>query len=275
MEDSYAEDELIRMNLNRNDPYDETENEPQDDEEDAVDEFQAPDRSLYQRNRNDGDYPTEYGEDDRIEEDHHEDGNTNEDVKILQTVWINELNAPELLPYQEELISDMLEQMSNQQEFLDAMTTDVENKTEESSFTIHFYQMEVDRIKYMIASYLRTRLFKIEQFPLFCNQDLDMRSKCSPQELEFLRKYVDLAEEHVSDIALNHMPEMLRQLDAPEMVTSPDLDHFVFCQNLEDLGQLNIDSKGLESIQMDQHDRHVLRYRVIQPFLAQDQVKLI
>ena len=55
----------------------------------------------------------------------------------------------------------MLEQIRNQQEYIDAINDDREALTEQKSLVNKLYQMEIDRLRYMVSSYLRTRLRKV------------------------------------------------------------------------------------------------------------------
>lgn len=55
----------------------------------------------------------------------------------------------------------MLEQMRNQQEYIDLINGDREELTEQKSLVNKLYQMEIDRLRYMVSSYLRTRLRKV------------------------------------------------------------------------------------------------------------------
>ncbi|ETV94897.1 hypothetical protein, variant 1 [Aphanomyces invadans] len=143
--------------------------------------------------------------------------NLNEDVALLRDAWVNELNAPELLSFQTDLISDMVEQVQNQQSYVDDMSADVATLTEERSFTNKLYQMEIDRIKYMLASYLRIRLRKIEQHTMHVlNESLD---KMSRGEIDYAHSFKDLYESHCRDLLLSRLPNEHQQLDEPHMST--------------------------------------------------------
>ncbi|ETV80019.1 hypothetical protein, variant 1 [Aphanomyces astaci] len=199
--------------------------------------------------------------------------NLNEDVALLRDAWANELNAPELLTFQTDLISDMVEQVQNQQSYVDEMSADVATLTEERSFTNKLYQMEIDRIKYMLASYLRLRLMKIERHTrhvLHASMD-----KLSPGEVDYAHSYKDLYESHCRDLLLSKLPPDHQQLDEPHMIDHPDLDTFVFCQSNQDIGNVQIDDRGSEHVNARKDDRHVLRYRVVSSLVEEGKVKLL
>jgi GINS complex subunit 4 len=59
------------------------------------------------------------------------------------------------------MVAEMLEQIRNQQDFVDSVFEERAQLTEEKSFVNKLYQMEIDRLRYMVSSYLRTRLRKV------------------------------------------------------------------------------------------------------------------
>lgn len=80
----------------------------------------------------------------------------------------------------------MVFQIENQQEMIDEPRDDPEK-----AFIAVLYQMEIERVKYTLTRYLRTRLRKIEKSVLFIAQSDDMKRRLSPQELDFLKKYIN------------------------------------------------------------------------------------
>ncbi|CAK4674431.1 hypothetical protein LEN26_000184 [Aphanomyces euteiches] len=199
--------------------------------------------------------------------------NLNEDVDSLRVAWMNELNSPELLSFQTDLISDMVEQVQNQQSYVDEIAADTAAMTEERSFANKLYQMEIDRIKYMLASYLRIRLMKIEQHTIhILNESQD---KLSQGEVEYAQQYHALYVSHCNDLILSKFPEDQQKLDEDHMVDAPDLDAFVFCQSTEDIGNVQIDDRGAEHVNARKDDRHVLRYCVIRSLVEQGKMKLL
>ncbi|OQR87755.1 hypothetical protein ACHHYP_08099 [Achlya hypogyna] len=199
--------------------------------------------------------------------------NLNEDVDHLRVAWVNELNSPEILDFKGELLEDMFEQVQNQQAFVDEIARDQAKMTEERAFANKLYQMEIDRIKYMIASYLRIRLAKIEKHTRHVLAVLV--SRLSQAEVDYATKYLEMLESHFNDLALSKFPLEQRKLDAPDMIDTPDLDLFVFCQSQEDIGQVQCDDRGAEHINVRKGDRHVLRYRAVQSFVNDGTMALL
>ncbi|CAI5740776.1 unnamed protein product [Hyaloperonospora brassicae] len=200
--------------------------------------------------------------------------NLNEDVARMRTLWVNELHAPEILQYSDEMVSEMLEQIRNQQEYIDAINADREALTEQKSLVNKLYQMEIDRLRYMVSSYLRTRLRKIEKFALLILDDAGLTQRLSVQERDFAQRFVMLYESHVNDLALSKMDEESRSLSAEGMVLQPALDGFVFCQG-KDAGGVQCDDRGASFVQVTSSDRYVLRYRSVQTHVESGAIELL
>lgn len=108
--------------------------------------------------------------------------------------------------------------------------------------------MEIDRLRYMVASYLRTRLRKvrficqlgraqapsskrlsltnvdvfihqIEKFALHLLGDAVLMQRLSQKELSFAKQYVVLFETHVNDLALGKFAEEHRSITTEGMGT--------------------------------------------------------
>ena len=76
-------------------------------------------------------------------------------IQKLQTAWINEHFAPEVLEPQVEVIDCLLEQIKVTEENLEQL--------DKGHFGIAIHKMEIARVRFMIASYLRLRLQKIQR----------------------------------------------------------------------------------------------------------------
>ncbi|ORE21715.1 Sld5-domain-containing protein [Rhizopus microsporus] len=83
-----------------------------------------------------------------------------EQVKELIVVWMNERNSPEMLPYRNDLVDSLTKAVEHQSEkIFEQMEI---NTDTESRFIQMIQQTEIERIKYLLRSYLRTRLFKVK-----------------------------------------------------------------------------------------------------------------
>lgn len=72
------------------------------------------------------------------------------------------------------------------------------------------HNMEIERIRYTINSYLRARLHKIENFSkFFLTADQKRpadKKRLSPSEREFAENYVKLMENHFKQLVFRHIP---------------------------------------------------------------------
>ena len=75
----------------------------------------------------------------------------------------NERMAPELLPFQFSLVEKILRQVSAREQSLEQKRlVDADDR-----FNVNIYKMELDRVKFVVKSYLRTRLAKIERHHIY------------------------------------------------------------------------------------------------------------
>lgn len=107
-------------------------------------------------------------------------------LKSLEEAWLNEKFSPEILPHQSDLVDCMLQQIHQMEENI--------SKLEKGDFRITIHHMELDRIRYVITSYLRTRLEKIEKFTASILNDESKRSTdeqyLSDGEFKFAQDYI-------------------------------------------------------------------------------------
>ena len=82
----------------------------------------------------------------------------NPEIESLIRAWCNEKASPDLLPYQGDLVDLFLSNVKAQQEHLAGEKRDV--------FEAGLYQLDIDRVKFVLASYLRARLAKVQRWYL-------------------------------------------------------------------------------------------------------------
>lgn len=108
-------------------------------------------------------------------------------IQILEEAWVNEKFAPEILPHKAEVVDCLLGQISVMEENLQNLSC--------TDFRKSIYQMEVERLRFLISSYLRTRLEKIEIYVtniLQEEQHRDQRGEelyLSEKELQFAKEF--------------------------------------------------------------------------------------
>ena len=92
-----------------------------------------------------------------------EELSTREVLQRLHDAWINEKFAPELLENQIEVVDCLLGQIAHIEERIAAEK--LQNRSNpKNKFAASVYKMEIGRIRFVISSYLRVRLDKIQRF---------------------------------------------------------------------------------------------------------------
>eukprot|EP01126_Amoeba_proteus_P012713 TRINITY_DN15254_c0_g1_i1.p1 TRINITY_DN15254_c0_g1~~TRINITY_DN15254_c0_g1_i1.p1 ORF type:complete len:128 (-),score=28.01 TRINITY_DN15254_c0_g1_i1:33-416(-) len=112
-----------------------------------------------------------------------------DDINRMKKAWLNEQFCPELLPYQEELVKDLMEQAEVQGQTIEKM----KGQGVSSSFVVELLKMELIRVRYIISRYHLVRLHKIQKYHAYILVRIEQK-KISPKilsqtELDFLKNY--------------------------------------------------------------------------------------
>lgn len=149
--------------------------------------------------------------------------------KIL-TAWRNEKLAPELLPHISDMITLMLGQVAHMEQNLTTLSP--------NDFLYVVHKLELERIKFLLASYLRCRLEKIEKYATYILSEEAQRpeseKRLSKEELKFAKEYRDLMENHFYQVAVRHMPSNLQQNDEQQRMVKPILNGLVLVKVIGD-----------------------------------------
>ncbi|KAL0979414.1 hypothetical protein UPYG_G00184770 [Umbra pygmaea] len=143
----------------------------------------------------------------------------------LEEAWLNEKFSPELLENKSEIVECVLEQLTHMDDNL--------QRVRKGDVKASVHRMEIDRIRYVLSSYLRSRLKKIEKFFPHVLEKEKLRlegdpSFLSPEEFAFAKEYLANTETYLKSVALKHMPPNLQTVDMLKAVPQPCLDSFVF-----------------------------------------------
>ncbi|GBP06272.1 DNA replication complex GINS protein SLD5 [Eumeta japonica] len=102
---------------------------------------------------------------------------------------------------------------------------------DKNDFRYVIHKMELERIRYIMAGYLRCRLQKIETFSKYILDEESKRKqdekRLSPEEIKFAQEYIECTEEYFHQVALQYMPNMQRS-DTDQRVVRPNLMSHVF-----------------------------------------------
>lgn len=140
-------------------------------------------------------------------------------IHQLTHAWLNERGAPELLPWPGALVDTVLDQLQQQQAILDSLMSDAAT-SEEEHFRLNLVQLDVDRCRWLLRSFLRTRLSKLEKHAPYIVRERTEQLRLSDMELGYVKRYAQLLADHYSTTVLQFLPESMRGLDDPAPGTS-------------------------------------------------------
>ncbi|KAI8591022.1 hypothetical protein BDZ88DRAFT_450703 [Geranomyces variabilis] len=210
-------------------------------------------------------------------DDDDNDGYFNDDIKSLTQCWINERCAPELLPYADDLVRGLMEMIEAQAANIEARREGGEGSggpSPDAAFLAVLLQQEIERIKFLIRSYLRARLAKIQQHTQHILQEELYRNRLSFEELAFAERFQELLTKHFKRSYLDDLPAFLQKLDGARMVSTPELEDAVFCRIKEDIGGFQLESSD-EILTMRTNNIYFLRYNAIRRLMEDGKVELI
>eukprot|EP00696_Hemimastix_kukwesjijk_P020231 gnl/Hemi2/972_TR351_c0_g1_i1.p1 gnl/Hemi2/972_TR351_c0_g1~~gnl/Hemi2/972_TR351_c0_g1_i1.p1 ORF type:complete len:288 (-),score=55.81 gnl/Hemi2/972_TR351_c0_g1_i1:92-955(-) len=218
-------------------------------------------------------HTTDYYDEEFSEEDIHY-------LQLLRRFFQTEKHAPDLLAFQDSMVDKVKGCLDRQENKITRMRNSGDVT---AAFFADFYEMEVDRVKYMLRSYYRARLAKIEQFCLLLNTGEHQRVHLHIHEQNYAVEFAKLLTQLFNNCFMTELVgrtnaqfEMKSQMDT---VPVPDISRFVVVRPLESLGLLdNPDSDDPETdapVELGENHTIVIRYSRIRTFVAQDKVCLI
>lgn len=206
-------------------------------------------------------------------------GDSDEEIEVtaaevlarLEEAWINEKFAPELLESKADLVECMLDQIKEMEGNLKSV--------KQGDVVASLHKLEIDRIRYILSSYTRTRIEKIEKHVVHvleqeAERDENENSRLSPEELQYSKDYADSMESLMKSLALQHMPTNMQNIDRKKAVPRPNIDKYVFLKVLENQEQVMIDPEE-DPIDMEIGAQHIMRYSAIAPLLSNGSVALL
>ncbi|EAA01611.5 AGAP001166-PA [Anopheles gambiae str. PEST] len=190
-------------------------------------------------------------------------------LEALQRAWINEKFAPDLLPYEDALVEMVMIQLVHMEENLATA-----NKND-LLYIVH--RMEVERIRFIVASYLRCRLQKLETYAPHIIEVESGRprnsKRLSAAEHKFAVDFHESVENHFNELVTRHMPQN-HQDDERARRVIPNLDTHVFARARQDVGEYSL-AGGELSVNIRAGAVHLFRYCDIEPLIIEGQLELI
>ncbi|XP_075482545.1 DNA replication complex GINS protein SLD5 isoform X1 [Primulina tabacum] len=156
------------------------------------------------------------------------------DAELLKRAWKNEKASPEILKFEAALIHRSRQQIQLMEE-----TVEDFNKSGVDSLTVSLYQMDLDRTMFLLRSYLRTRLQKIEKYVFHIQKTTELWNQLSRQEQKFARSCAEDLKHHLKESVLSKLPNQyqshLKQSSASEeddMAALSRKEEYVELQNI-------------------------------------------
>ncbi|XP_062565517.1 DNA replication complex GINS protein SLD5 [Armigeres subalbatus] len=190
-------------------------------------------------------------------------------LENLQRAWMNEKFAVQLLPYEEAIVEMVMSQLVHMEENLAT--------TNKNDMLYIAHRMEVERIRYIVASYHRCRLQKIEEYAYHIIEEESKRpanaKRLSAGEQQFAADFYQSMETHFYQLAVRHMPQN-HQKDEHVRKVAPNVDSYVFIRARENVADFSISAEH-EMINIAAGSIHMFKYRDVEPLVLEGIVDLI
>jgi hypothetical protein len=123
------------------------------------------------------------------------------DALLLKHALMNERAAPELLPYEADLVERVQLQLDHQEREIAEAERDRARELLRTIFTL-----ELSRVRYMLRAYLRARLLKLERHVMHALDAPGARARLSPLEDAYAEKFLVLQGSHLKRAVADKLP---------------------------------------------------------------------
>ena len=212
--------------------------------------------------------------------------NYSEFMSNLVKIWRNEKLSQTLLPYEENIINDVITLIEKKEKEINDKKIDKNVK--------YYIEIDIQRIKFIIKDYLRIRLMKIEKylFYLLKNNKIDILSQ---NEIKFAAELMDVKAAYFMQ-GLKKMNSLVNnfyqftdknksrvdkmQTISDAMITKPSDSEFVIIQNVSN-NTIDINIKEIsneyqgEFLSIYSGEKCLVPFKLIEPYLESKQVKII
>ncbi|ESR32603.1 hypothetical protein CICLE_v10005849mg [Citrus x clementina] len=193
------------------------------------------------------------------------------DAELLKTAWRNEKAAPEILQFQAPLVKRAKEQIQLMEE-----TVEEYEESGMDPLTVSLYQMDLDRAQFLLRSYLRVRLQKLEKYMFYIWKNESLWSRLSDPEKMFVQRCIDDMEKHLEETVLSKLPDNYQSVrrqsvisEEDDMVPEPQLDTFIACKARNRFVSLRL-ADSERPLEMERHDVSFVLYKVIEDKIGAD-----
>jgi len=206
------------------------------------------------------------------EEEYEEELSAAEVLAKLEEAWINERNSPELLHPRMEMVDCMLEQLKTMEGNLARLS--------KGDLRLPVHRMELQRIRFVINSYLRARLEKIESQVWHYTGPGEAGSRMTQEESAFAMSFRESGTSLMNSLVLKHLPGGAWDPEkSVPALPGPTLSQAVFVKVLESREGIEVvDESGAgrdETVDLQVGAQHLLQYNVVRGLLDEGCVALI
>lgn len=199
------------------------------------------------------------------------------DLRELTYAWVSERMSPELLDYQHALVERLLSRVRAQVEFIELNSLELQTAERDIKLQLLVVESELDRVSFVLRSYLRTRLAKVDRHTVYIRNNEHLLQRLSPQETEYMEAHFAALVELYNSLFLGQLPEQLQALDDTgggiSMVEEPDMDRPVFVKVVNETMESIV--LGEEEIDLAVGSIYLIRYSAVQRFVYAGDVLLI
>lgn len=198
------------------------------------------------------------------------------DLQDVTRAWVTERSAPEILPWPDALMERILERIRRQIELVEEQTGNTDPK---ANFRLIIIQTELERFKFLVRSFLRARIAKIDAHALHHLTDSSTKARLSPSELQYATAHTTLLHAHYRSSFLSQFPTSLQKMDDTaggiSMVEGPDVDKAVFVRALKDVEEpVYVDGTDT-AFEMRRGDVVVVRWNAVREIVMAGDAELI
>jgi len=139
-------------------------------------------------------------------------------------------------------------------------------------------QTEVERVKFIVRSYERTRLFKVEKYARYITSNPEVQERITAAERDYASRHAHLTDRHFYLSVLQSLPESQSHLDdapafMPPMITEPDKTRAVFVHALQDCPHVTFPSGA--SLAIGKGQIFLTPFYVVEQLVARGEVELV
>ncbi|KAI4344771.1 hypothetical protein L6164_011961 [Bauhinia variegata] len=208
------------------------------------------------------------------------------DVELLKTAWRNEKAAPEILRYEIDLIQRIRGQIQLMEETVDEFSAGGTDP-----LTVSLYQMDLDRTQFLLRSYLRIRIQKIEKYMFHIAKTDELWNRLSKEEKTFARRkgissFNNDLSQHLEESVLSKLPENYQSIqkqsvisEEDDMVPEPQLETFVVCRSKEYLTGIQLEDGPVDDrsklFEMERGVLYFICYKSIKALVESGKIDLL